>query len=111
MQRRPEKSAIPRRSGVDRSLSDRRSARGFAPLTGLACSARLKRWAALNRFLTDSRIVVTTPRIKPAVLPSAAMAPRQQAEHMTASDLVRPVTHRMSLQAGGHPHMTHYRPQ
>jgi hypothetical protein len=33
MQRRPEQSVIPRRSGMDRSVSDRGSARGFAPLT------------------------------------------------------------------------------
>jgi hypothetical protein len=33
MQRRPEKFAIPRRSGMDRSVSDRWSARGFAPVT------------------------------------------------------------------------------
>ncbi|MGB6983518.1 MAG: hypothetical protein WBD78_13920, partial [Methylocella sp.] len=39
----------------------------------------------------------------------AAMVPRQQAGHMTASDHVLPVALRKSWQTGGHPHMTHYR--
>jgi hypothetical protein len=36
------------------------------------------------------------------------MAPHQQAGHMTASDLVLPITLQKSLHAGGHPHMSHY---
>jgi GNAT superfamily N-acetyltransferase len=36
------------------------------------------------------------------------MAPRQQAGHMTASDLIPSVTLQKSLQAGGHPHMRRY---
>jgi hypothetical protein len=42
MQPRPEKSAIPRRSGMDQSVSDRRFARGFAPLTEIEVN-RFKR--------------------------------------------------------------------
>src|SRR5579863_733713 len=49
MQPRPEKSAIPRRSGMDQSVSDRRFARGFAPLT-LKLSNSLKALADPRRL-------------------------------------------------------------